>query len=276
MSKWTGELKLSLEDRSGKTVARNVFFQGAFKVMRPIYHDESGKVCYYLLNPGGGYLDGDRYRMDITAEPGARATLTTQGATKVYKTPKDHAYQETTMTLKAGSYLEYLPDPLIAYRDATYRQKNIVRMESGATFLYTDILTPGWSPDGGQFAFDSVRLINEIYMDGEPAVFDNVRLSPSEQQVGGLGFMEGYTHLGSMIAIGEQTTDDLIDALHDLLAGTSGEDQVKFGISRLAVPGFSIRILARSTGRIEKMLNACHKRISEEWLDLTPASLRKY
>ena len=276
MTEWTGELSLSLEDRAGKTVARNVYFQGAFKVMRPIYHDDSGKVCYYLLNPGGGYLDGDRYRMDVTAEPGSRVTLTTQGATKVYKTPKDHAYQETTMTLKSGSYLEYLPDPLIAYKDASYRQKNIVHMEHGAIFLYTDILTPGWSPDGGHFAYDSVRLTNEIYLDGEPAVFDNVRLSPSEQQVGSLGFMEGYTHLGSMIAIGEQTTDGLIDVLYDVLAETADAEDVKYGVSRLAVPGFSIRILARSTGKIEKMLNACHKKISEEWLGLTPASLRKY
>lgn len=276
MTRWTGELILSLENRAGKTVARNVYFQGAFKVMRPIYHDDSGKVCYYLLNPGGGYLDGDRYRMDITAEPDARVTLTTQGATKVYKTPKDHAYQETTLTLKAGSYLEYLPDPLITYKDATYRQKNIVHIERGATFLYTDILTPGWSPDGEPFTFDSVRLINEIYVDGKPAVFDNIRLSPADQQVSGLGFMEGYTHLGSMIAVGEQTTDILVDALHELLAESSEGDQVRFGISRLAVPGFSIRILAHSTGRIEKMLNACHQKISEEWLGLTPASLRKY
>ncbi|MEK3935298.1 urease accessory protein UreD [Sporosarcina sp. FSL W7-1349] len=276
MTKWTGELSLSLEDRGGRTVARNVYFQGAFKVMRPIYHDDSGMVCYYLLNPGGGYLDGDRYRMDITVDSGARVTLTTQSATKVYKTPTDHAQQETTITLRAGSYLEFLPDPLIAYRDAHYRQKNIVHMEKGATFLYTDILTPGWSPDGGKFTYNTVQLINEIYLDGEPAIFDHIKLVPSAQTVSGLGFMEGYTHLGSMIAVGEQTTDELIDALHDLLESTRGEKEVKFGISRLAVPGFSIRILASKTGQIEKMLAACHRKISEEWLGLTPASLRKY
>ena len=66
MEDWTGDLRLDVEDRKGKTVAKNVYFQGAFKVMRPIYHDESGQVCYYILNPGGGYLDGDRYQMKIT------------------------------------------------------------------------------------------------------------------------------------------------------------------------------------------------------------------
>ena len=72
MAGWTGELRLDVENRRGKTVAKNVYFQGALKVMRPIYHDDSGQVCYYILNPGGGYLDGDRYQMQIALENKAR------------------------------------------------------------------------------------------------------------------------------------------------------------------------------------------------------------
>src|SRR3954469_14711933 len=120
MEDWTGVLRLGAEERNGKTIAKNVYFQGAFKVMRPIYHDESGQVCYYILNPGGGYLDGDRYHMKIALENQARLTLTTQSATKVYRTPHTHAYQETEIYLKKGSFLEYIPDPLIAYRQARY------------------------------------------------------------------------------------------------------------------------------------------------------------
>ena len=56
--------------------------------------------------------------------------------------------------LQSGCYLEYIPDPLIMYQDARYKQKNVIRMEKGATFLYSDILTPGWSPDGDRFSYD--------------------------------------------------------------------------------------------------------------------------
>ena len=42
MEDWTGILRLEAENRIGKTVAKNVYFQGALKVMRPIYHDGSG------------------------------------------------------------------------------------------------------------------------------------------------------------------------------------------------------------------------------------------
>ena len=104
MHEWTGELRLDIENRLGKSVAKNVYFQGALKVMRPVYHDDSGQVCYYILNPGGGYLNGDRYKFLITLEENAELILTTQSATKVYKTPFKQAYQETEINLKAGSY----------------------------------------------------------------------------------------------------------------------------------------------------------------------------
>ena len=59
--------------------------------MRPIYHNNSGEVCYYILNPGGGYLDGDRYHMQIALEKEARLTLTTQSATKCIE-PRIHRF----------------------------------------------------------------------------------------------------------------------------------------------------------------------------------------
>ncbi|MBK3497337.1 urease accessory protein UreD [Viridibacillus sp. YIM B01967] len=274
MSDWTGVLSLDLEERKGKTVAKNVYFQGALKVMRPIYHDNSGQVCYYLLNPGGGYLDGDRYKLEISANEDAKVTLTTQSATKVYKTPKSFAYQETTISLKKGSYLEYLPDPLIAYENARYKQKNVIHMERGATFLSTDILTPGWSPSGERFSYDTVQLLTEIYLDGKLGMFDHIKLTPNNQNLSGLGFMEGYTHLGSMVAISENTKNALLDELYEIIQMEKAD--FKVGISRLAVPGFSIRILANSTQLIERIFNNCHKIISEKWTNHTPNSLRKY
>src|SRR5690625_4254220 len=205
MSKWTGVLKLDMENRQGRTVAKKVYFQGAFKVMRPVYHNNGNTPCYYVLNPGGGYLDGDTYSMTVSLDVGARLTLTTQSSTKVYKTPTSHAYQDTTFYLKKDSYLEYLPDALIAYKDATYYQKNVVHMDEGATLLYSDIVTPGWSPEGKQFSYDLLRLKNEIYMESELVAFDHIKLQPEEQDMTALGIMEVNTHIDSFIVIGEKT-----------------------------------------------------------------------
>ncbi|MEK4555642.1 MULTISPECIES: urease accessory protein UreD [Jeotgalicoccus] len=274
MSKWTGILEMDMENRQGRTVADNVYFQGAFKVMRPVYLNNYNYPCYYLLNPGGGYLDGDTYRMKITLQEEAQLTLTTQSSTKVYKTPKSYAYQETEFHLKKDSYLEYLPDALIAYKDAKYVQKNVVYMEQGATLLYSDIVTPGWSPEGSKFSYDSLQLKSEIYMDNELVVFDHVKLQPEMQNMAGLGFMEGYTHLGSFIVIGEKTDDALLDRLYETIQEETGD--FEFGISKLTLPGFTLRIMANKTQVIERIITSCHAVISDEWNQMEPSFLRKY
>ena len=274
MSNWTGVLELDMEKANDRTVAKNVYFRGAFKVMRPIYHQNANFPCYYLLNPGGGYLDGDTYRMNITLEEDAALTLTTQSSTKVYNTPNQEVYQETNVKMKNGSYLEYIPDALIAYQDASYYQKNSIHMEKGATLLYSDILTPGWSPEEKDFSYGMLRLKTEIFMEDELVAFDHIKLQPNSQSISELGFMEGYTHLGSFIIVGEQTDDALIDQLYHVIEESDGD--FSFGISRLAVPGFTIRIMANYTQVIERIITACHHVIAKEWYGTKPSFLRKY
>jgi urease accessory protein len=226
------------------------------------------------MNPGGGYLDGDRYQMKISLEENTRLTLTTQSATKIYKTPNSHAYQETEFNLKKGSYLEYLPDPLIGYKDARYKQKNVMHLEKGATLLYSEIITPGWSPEGEKFSYTMLQLINEIYMDEELVVYDHIKLSPQTQNIEAIGLMEGYSHLGSMIVIGEQTDALLLDKIYQDLHQTT--DEFKIGISKLPIAGFTLRVLANNTQTIERLFAECHMIVSTEWFGLKPSFLRKY
>jgi urease accessory protein len=274
MGDWTGVLRLGAEERNGKTVAKNVYFQGAFKVMRPIYHDGSGQACYYLLNPGGGYLDGDRYQMKVGLEKQAKLTLTTQSATKIYKTPKTHAYQEVEFNLKEGSYLEYIPDPLIGYQDARYKQKTLIHMEKGCTLFYSDIITSGWSPTGEKFSYDKLQLINEIYMENELVVYDHIKLSPAIQDMNGLGLMEGYSHLGSLIVINEKMNHEFLDRLYQTISNHSKE--CKIGLSLLPIPGFTVRIFANTTQNIERIISDLHQMISQECFNKKPSFLRKY
>lgn len=272
-SKWTGELDLSVEKRNEKTVTRHLFFQGAFKIMQPVYMTKE-KPTYYILNPGGGYLDGDRYRLNFGLEKNASMTITTQSATKIYKTPHRAAYQEMTIHLKKGSFLEYLPDPLIAYKDACYIQKNKIYMERDATLLYWDILTPGWSPDGNLFKYDSLQLLNEVYYDHQLIAFDHIQLKPNEKDMKKTGMMEDYTHLGTFLIISDNVTTELLDTFHEAI--TKIETDVQVGLSLLEIKGCTIRVMARSTRAIERIFSICHKIFSKKWFNTSPQSLRKY
>ncbi|WP_028782274.1 urease accessory protein UreD [Thalassobacillus devorans] len=274
MNTWTGNLQLKIENKKGKSIPKDIYFQGAFKLMRPKYFDDSGQPCYFILNPGGGYLDGDRYRMDLNLEEKAELLLTTQAATKVYKTPNQSVIQETNISMGKDSTLEYVPDPIIAYRSADYIQHNNIHMESGATLIYSDILTPGWSPDGSLFSYDNIQVKNQIFMNGRRVVFDHLRLKPNSQDIGGIGLMEGFTHVGSMIVICDQVSKEFMERIKEHYS--EDDQKYKMGISSLVIPGFSVRILSHDTQTIEEVFNYIHQTIRKELLQKDVVFLRKY
>lgn len=274
MKDWTGILQLVMEKKKEKTITKSVYYHGALKVLRPNYLDNSGQAYFFMLNPGGGYVGGDRYRIEVTLEEQAELLLTTQSATKVYKTLNRPVLQETEFTLKKGSILEYIPDPLIAYREAKYYQNTVIRMEKGSTLLYTDILTPGWCPSGEWFKYKHLQIKNEIYLDDKLIAFDHLKFQPSNSRINDIGFMEDYTHLGSMIVVSDQCTQHFLNRLYAEIE--SYTDACKIGMSMLLEQGFTIRILASSTQQIEKILSVCISFIRKEWFSKKPLLLRKY
>jgi urease accessory protein len=224
------------------------------------------------MNPGGGYLDGDSYRMEIHLEPEAEVLLTTQSSTKIYKTPRRPVLQETEIILKEGSFLEYVPDPVIAYKDARFMQRTTVRMEAGASLVCAEVFTPGWAPDGSWFRYDWIRSRMEVYRKEQLVLFDHVKLEP-DRNIHGLGYMEGYTHLGSLIVVDEGIAAGLVDQLHQLFEPFS---EVAIGMSMLMVPGFVLRVLARRTRDVETVFDLCRGILRQSRLGESAVFLRKY
>jgi len=268
----TGYLRLSAARKKEKTIFTETYSEGAFKITRPVYLTSSGEAYGYVMNPGGGYIDGDFYKISIALEKDAEGLLTTQSSTKVYKTRTKPAIQEMDIHLKKGSLLEYLPDPVIAYQHACFKQNLIVHMEQGASLVCCDIFTPGWAPDGTLFRYDLIQTKMEVYLEQQLVLFDHIKLEPDEDMTG-LGYMEGYTHFGTMIIIDEEVNKAFLEELYDLLEPLTG---IRIGFSMLVVPGFSLRILANSSQAIEHVQSVTHELIRKKILGKEPVFLRKY
>ncbi|NHC40567.1 urease accessory protein UreD [Bacillus sp. MM2020_1] len=272
MDNWTGYLRLTGARKGKKTIVKESYSEGAFKITRPVYLSTTGEACFYIMNPGGGYVDGDTYKIDISMEEDAMAIMTTQSSTKIYKTPARPASQEITIDLKSGSVLEYLPDPVIAYQHACYKQRTVVRMDSGSSFICSDIFTPGWAPDGTVFKYGFLQSKMEVYREERLILFDHLKIQP-DGDIMGIGLMEGFTHLGTMIVINDRVTQFFLEELHDYFELVAG---VRVGLTMLAVPGFVVRVLANTTQEIEKVLAYCHERIRKKLLEKGAVFLRKY
>ncbi|SCS41897.1 urease accessory protein UreD [Staphylococcus caeli] len=273
---WTGQLDLSVFNNGKKSVARNIFFEKALKVMRPVYLNNSDIPTFYIVNVGGGYLDGDRYSMNFNIDTDAKVILTSQGATKIYKTLNDHVEQYQTFNIKDYGYAEYVGDPIIAFENAKFYQHNQFHLTKTAALFYTDILTPGYSKSDKAFSYSYMHLLNEIFVDNELVVFDNMLLDPSKNKVTGIGYMEDYTHLGSCYFIHPSVNQKFIDAVYEHIKHFQQQFDCRFGITQLPTHGFSIRILSNKTQVIEAILNTLQRYVVKQIFDRDVDFLRKY
>ncbi len=272
---WAGTLSLDIEARRGRSVAGRQFHDGALRILRPHYLDTSGQACFVVINPGGAYFGGDNYLIEVDVAAGAQLLLTTQSATKIYRTPGSRAEQHLHLRLGPGARLEHLPDQLIAYREASYTQVTTVDMDPTSSLVMAEVITPGWSPDGELFRYDEVRLRTEISIAGRLTVLDNLLIRPGRgTPVGGLCNLSHHTHLGSLLVMDARVDAALADRLHAAVSRLDPEGQL--GITLLDGPGLVLRALSHSTERLNAVVGAGVDLLRGLWAGQEPLNLRKY
>ncbi|WP_175538773.1 urease accessory protein UreD [Arthrobacter sp. cf158] len=275
-----GRLELGVSVRGGRSVASRQFHEGALRVLRPHYLDRSGQLCYVMVNPGGAYLGADLFLIDVEVEAGAELLLTTQSATKVYRTPGSFAEQRMNIRLGEGSRLELMPDQLIAYREASYRQNSHISLHPTSSLVMAEVVTPGWSPDGASFKYEEVRLRNEIWVEdpngAKLLALDNLLLRPPLNDVTGMGFMEGFSHVGSLVVVDPRVDQALADDLARIAEDFAAYTGVSLTMTIAGSTGLVLRSLSNSTEELNHLLGACTGVLRERWYGQAPLNLRKY
>lgn len=254
-----GDLEIVVARTGRITSPAHTRHRGVLRLMQPLYLDDSGQLTYMIVNPGGAYF-GERYRLAVDVGPSAHLLVTSQGATRIYRTPHEPAQHAATFTLRSGSRFEYLPDQTIAYRDADFRQTTMVRAAPDAQAFFGEIVTPGWDPDGKRFTYAGLHLRVEVVTesDGRPVYIDNVLLQPAVigGAIDGIGYLEGASHMGSVLILGDHLTAASADRVHDtvnelVLAKVGVTFGTQHGVSWLLV-----RALAASTDQLRTMIFA--------------------
>lgn len=274
-----GVLELGIEVSGGKSIATTQYHSRALKIIRAHYLDDSGQVYYTIVNPGGGYVGGDAYRMKFDVAEGASALITDQSAAKVYRTPNDYVVQNMELSVADGAVLEYVPDQLILYRDADYRQHITANVHPNGSLFMSDIITPGWSPDGGHFLYKQARLRNVVKMDGEVVLVDNLRLNPLDEEFGQDRefFMGGRTHVATAICFDPGINDELLDKVRAVVAEHTEQDSsMEAAITEADKPGFVMRAVGNRTEELLALVTAVANVVRGETRGQRPIHMRKY
>lgn len=269
-----GELKLRVALKEGYTVLKDAYNQVPLKIAKPFYLEpETGELFIYQMNPAGGMVQGDNYHLEIELEAGSRVFLTTQSATKIYRSPDSYAYQVNRFKLGEGAILEYFPDPVIPFAGSKFIGETEVHLSQGSTAFISEVVTPGRTARDEIFQFDSYHSKTKVYLNGDLIFWDNWRIVPSRQPLHSLGMYEGFTCQGNLFVFSEQVSQDLADKLHE---SCTSRPEIMASASLTAKNGIALRLLGNRSVDLEKAIMVCWDIVRLDLLGLSKPRIRKY
>jgi urease accessory protein len=201
-----------------RTRLAEVLCRPPLQVMRAAYTEPAlpDLAAVTICSPAGGVLQGDRLQMDIRVKAGARLRLETQSATRIYGMPDAAATAEIVFKLDDGAFLEYVPDPLIPYAAASYRQQSTWEVEESATLIVGEVVAAGREARGERAAYRRIETeIEARRPDGRVLFRDACRLGEISQRVRGISGLTDATAIGSLFLVSSTFRASAFDALRE-------------------------------------------------------------
>ena len=264
------ELELQNDSDKQKTIITKKQTQVPLYVQKALHYDLDypSMAHVFILSPSGGILQGDRYRMDVELKNNAISHLTTQGATRIYKMESNYATHMVTLNLKDNSYLEFIPEQIIPYKNSRFYQKTNLDIDESSTVIYSETIVPGRIAMGEMFDFDVCYLKTEGTINGKTKFRDSSLLTPKTQKIQALTMFDNKTILTSVYVLTKKDVtkiNDLINELFSNMENMSGGSSLMPNDS-----GISIRILGNSSEdqkiTIYEILKIIRKEILADYL----------
>ncbi|KFE71150.1 urease accessory protein UreD [Hyalangium minutum] len=243
---------LALEHGTRGTFVRAARANSPLKFLLPRNHGRGAWA--YLASFGGGLVDGDSLHIDVSV--GARATglLSTQSATKVYRSPRG-CRQLLQAQVGEEGLLVLLPDPVACFTGARYEQETSVTLAPSASLVLLDAFTCGRAARGERWAFAHYLSRLLVQRGGVPLLLDAVRLTPEE---GALAPRMGRFEALALLAVFGPQVAALREALLTSPAPLRRRASVIETASPLGEDGALLRVAATS---VEEALSAVRSRL---------------
>lgn len=167
---------LTFRRAGGKTVIAEAFAASPLRLLAPRNHGHAAWV--FLANLGGGLVDGDRVDVRVHAEADTDALVSTQSATKVYRSPSGCS-QRLEVRAAEGAAIAIVPDPLICFAGARYEQVIDVSLAAEASLVLFDAYTSGRAARGERWQFEQFQSRTTIAREGRNDIVEATRLDSS-------------------------------------------------------------------------------------------------
>jgi len=213
---WNASLALGFKRVTHRTVLVHRRHEGPLVVQKPLY-PEGPDVCQcVVVHPPGGIVGGDRLALAVSVEAGARAQLTTPGASKWYRSSGPPATQTLELRIGEDAALEWLPQGTILYDGAFARNTVDVQIASGATFVSTDVVALGRRAAAQPFRCGEWRQRIDIVRDDAPIWSERSVVRADSALMTSCAGLNGASVFGTFVAVGPRLDDVSIAALRDV------------------------------------------------------------
>jgi urease accessory protein len=180
----TGELRVSVKRRDGRSVLDGLRQEGCLKArfpraVAPDWFDAT------MLNTSGGVVGGDRLHSVITVGDGARATIAAQAAERFYRALPDSAPSlvRTNVEVGPGAAAEWLPQETILFDRCALDRRLTVDVAPDAWFLGVEMLVFGRAAMGERVVTAALRDLIQIYRGEELLLHDSIRFDGEVDRV---------------------------------------------------------------------------------------------
>src|SRR3954470_806693 len=130
----------------GVTRRRQLHESGSLRVRFP--SPETEGLSAMFVNTAGGIAGGDRFDIDIAVGEGARLTVTTAAAEKIYRAQGPAAQLNIALKAAADSHLAWLPQETILFDRARVLRRIDIDLADSASLLLGEIVVFGRSAMG--------------------------------------------------------------------------------------------------------------------------------
>jgi len=217
-----GAVRFDVHQVDGATRRRHLHESGSLRVRFP--SPEAEGLSAVFVNTAGGVAGGDRFDIDIATGEGARLTVTTAAAEKIYRAEGVPARLHIALRAAARSHLAWLPQETILFDRARVERRFDIDLSESASLLLCEIVVFGRAAMGekmlrGQFV-DHWRLRRA----GKLVFAENIRLDGDiGEKLARPAIADGGAAIGTALIVpGDEALVERIREVTNALGGEVG------------------------------------------------------
>ncbi|MBD6619533.1 urease accessory protein UreD [Komarekiella sp. 'clone 1'] len=248
-----------LSVRNGRTIVSHQYTAYPLGISRTFRSDLANPdhIYLYITSSSPGLLANDQLNISLQLAANTHLRLSDQSATKVHPMPIATSKATANYEIEIGeaATLEFIPEPLILFKDATLEQTTHIKCHQQGKLFLSEIIVPGRLARGEFYDFNYYSSRLQITSsEGELWFTDAMRLEGKHNAFKNCELFASAPILGNIIVILPQTNLQLLSTNLENLATANCPGVIVASSILPQNKGLLIRAIATGTHGLKNYL----------------------